>query len=107
VLRCLIINKPILLNFKEIEMESSKLNNDFSSRETTNSNLADSASELLNEGKKYANELYQQGVDKVSEADDMMKEYSDKIAQKIHEKPITAVLIAAGVGMLLASLLRK
>lgn len=69
--------------------------------------VAEAAEELINESKKYAHEVYQHGVDKVSDAEQVVKEYSDKVVQKIHEKPITSVLIAAGVGMLLAAFLRK
>jgi len=78
---------------------------------STESHVADSASDLLNESRKLANELYQKGVGKMGDAEDMVKdtvkEYSDQLVKKIHEKPLTSVLVAAGVGLLLSSLLRK
>jgi len=69
--------------------------------------VMDSANDLVNESKKYANELYQQGMDKVSGAEDVVKQYSDRAAQKIQDKPFTSILVAAGVGMLLSVLFRK
>lgn len=71
------------------------------------SHVAEAAEALLNEGKKFAHEVYQEGIHKVSDAEDVVKECSDKLVQKIHDKPLTSVLIAAGVGMLLAAFLRK
>lgn len=69
--------------------------------------MTDAASELLNEGKKYANELYKEGLNKVSEAEDSVKEYSDDLLKKVQENPLASVLIAAGVGFLLSALLKK
>ncbi len=80
--------------------------------------IADAASELMNEGKKYANELYETGVSKakdmyeqgVSQATDVkenMKEYTETLAVKVKENPIASVLVAAGVGYILSALLKK
>ena len=69
--------------------------------------VGDAASELLKESKKLANELYEGGLEKVSEAEEGMKEYSDELLRKIKENPLSSVLIAAGVGFLLSSLLKK
>ena len=71
------------------------------------SHVAESASELLNEGRKLANELYEQGLHKVGDAQDTVKEYSDNLTKKIQENPLASVLIAGGIGLLLASLLKK
>ncbi len=71
------------------------------------SHLSDAAEDLIKEGKKFANEVYQQGVDQVTNTEELVKDYSEKLVQKIQEKPITSVLLAAGVGILLASFLRK
>ena len=72
-----------------------------------NDGVADAASELLNEGKKFANELYKEGLNKVDEAEDNVKEYSDNLLRKVQENPLAAVVIAAGVGFLLSALLKK
>lgn len=69
--------------------------------------ITDAATDLLNEGKKYASDVYQQGVDKIGNAEEAVKEYSDKLVDIIHEKPITSIIVAAGIGILLASLLKK
>jgi ElaB/YqjD/DUF883 family membrane-anchored ribosome-binding protein len=71
------------------------------------SELMDSASELFCEGKNKAHELYDEGVQKVSETQKTVNEYSDEFVKKVKENPVTSVLIAAGVGYILSSLLRK
>lgn len=68
--------------------------------------VAEAASDLVNEGKKYANELYEQGIDKVNEAEDNIKEYSDQLLRKVQENPLTAVLIAGGIGYLLSKIMK-
>lgn len=69
--------------------------------------VADAASELLNEGKKYAHELYEEGLNKVNEAEDSVKKYSDELLRKVQENPLTSVLIAGGIGFLLSKILKK
>jgi ElaB/YqjD/DUF883 family membrane-anchored ribosome-binding protein len=69
--------------------------------------VADAASELLNEGKKYAHELYEEGLHKMGQAEDSVKNYSDELLKKVQEKPLTSVLIAGGIGFLLAKILKK
>ena len=88
-------------------MASTKSKVDIKNQTTHSSHVAAAAEDLINEGKKFANEVYREGVNKVSDAEEVVKEYSDKIVQKIQEKPLTSVLVAAGVGMLLAAFLRK
>ena len=76
-------------------------------RSNETSHVADAASDLLNEGKKLANDLYEQGLNKVGEAEDNVKEYSDELLNKVQQNPLSAVLIAGGIGFLLAKLLKK
>lgn len=71
------------------------------------SHVAEAASELLNESKKFANELYESGLHRVNEAQDNVKEYSDELVKKVKENPLSALLIAGGIGFLLASILKK
>lgn len=71
------------------------------------SHVAEAAGDLLNEGKKFANELYQEGLDKVSEAEENVKEYSDQLLKKVQENPLSSVLIAAGVGFLISKIFHK
>ena len=65
------------------------------------------ASQLLNESKKMANELYEEGCHRVQDAQDTVKEYSDELVRHVRENPLASVLIAGGVGFLLSALLRK
>ncbi|KTD26844.1 DUF883 family protein [Legionella israelensis] len=65
------------------------------------------ASDLMNESKKFAHELYEDGIDKVHEAQDAAKEYSDVLLNKVRKNPLASVLIAAGVGFLVSAILRK
>ena len=62
---------------------------------------------LINEGKKLANNLYEEGVNKVGEAEEQIKKYADELLQKVQEKPMSSILIAAGVGFLLAKMMKK
>ncbi|KTD34876.1 hypothetical protein Lmor_1409 [Legionella moravica] len=88
-------------------MASTKSKVETKNQNPNSSHVAAAAEELLNEGKKFAHEVYHEGINKVSDAEEAVKEYSDKLVQKIQEKPLTSVLVAAGVGMLLAAFLRK
>lgn len=74
---------------------------------THKARVAEAANMLLNESKKYANELYEDGVDKMGDVQQQAKEYGDEVVDKVKKNPIASVLIAAGVGFLLSSLLRK
>lgn len=58
--------------------------------------LRESASELFEEGKK-----------KISETQDILKEYPEHLIKNIQKNPITSVLIAGGIGFILAKLFRK
>ena len=76
-------------------------------KHTGKANVSQAASHLLDEGKKYAHELYEEGVHKVNDAQQQAKDYSDELAEKVKKNPLSSILIAAGVGFLLSSLLRK
>ncbi len=65
------------------------------------------ASELLNEGKKLAHELYEEGLDKVGDVQKDAHEYSDELLKKVKENPLSSILIAGGIGFLLSMLLKK
>ncbi len=69
--------------------------------------VAEAASELLNESMKLAHELYEDGLNKVGDAQGSAKEYSDELLQKVKENPLASVLIAGGIGFLLSSFFRK
>lgn len=69
--------------------------------------IKDTASELLDESKKMASDLYKQGMDKVNDAEEKVQEYSDLLMSKIHDNPLTSVLIAVGAGLLLSALFKR
>jgi len=71
------------------------------------SHLKEAASDILTDGKKLANELYEDGLDKANKVEEHVKEYSDEILTKIKENPLSSVLIAGGIGFLLSLLLKK
>ena len=80
-------------------------------REDHATKMRQSANDLVNEGKELASELYEQSKDKVkdtmSDAEEYIKTYSDKLVNKIHTNPLSSILVAVGVGMLLSTLFKK
>lgn len=71
------------------------------------SDITESASELFCEGKKKVHEFYEEGMQKAGETQKTVNEYSEEFVKKVKENPVASVLIAAGVGYILSSLLRK
>ena len=71
------------------------------------SHVEEAASELLRDGRKLANALYEDGLHKVNATEDHIKEYSDDLLRKVQQNPLASVLIAGGVGFLLSTLLKK
>ena len=71
------------------------------------SSIEGAATDFLIDGKKLANEVYNEGLSKLNEAEANLKEYSDDILVKIQKNPLASVLVAAGVGFLLSSIIRK
>lgn len=69
--------------------------------------INDATNRMLNEGKRYANEWYEDGMKKINETQQDLQAYSDELVEKIRENPVKAVCIAGGIGYLLSMLLRK
>lgn len=63
--------------------------------------------EYLKEGKKVANDLYVSGLDKMNLDEQDVAKYTAELSEKIKKNPIKSVLIAGGLGFLLASLFKK
>jgi ElaB/YqjD/DUF883 family membrane-anchored ribosome-binding protein len=57
--------------------------------------------------KDAASELYEEGKQKIGQAQANISDYSDELIETIKGKPITSVLVAGGIGYLLSLLLRK
>ena len=84
-----------------------KFNEEQLTGDSRKSNVSEAAQELVNDSKKLANELYEEGRHRVNDVQRNAKEYSDELLEKVRKNPATSVLVAAGVGFLLSSLLRK
>ncbi len=84
-------------------MKNSKENQSYTPRD----HLEAAASELLNEGKKRVNDLYEESLHKVNEVEDNIKECSDRLLKKVQENPLASVLIAGVIGFLLSKLMKK
>ncbi len=69
--------------------------------------VGEAAVQLLNESKKLATELYEEGLKKMGVAEKDLEAYSNEVLDKVRKKPLQAVLIAGGIGFLLSSLFRK
>lgn len=69
--------------------------------------VGDAACDLVNESKKWANEVYEDGMNRVNQAEQEFKVYSDELLFKVQKNPLAAILIAGGVGFILAKLMSK
>ncbi|HHF7367155.1 TPA: hypothetical protein ACPSKY_002280 [Legionella bozemanae] len=69
--------------------------------------IEEAASEVLEAGKKRANEIYEESIKKVTQAEVNIEECANKFVWKIKENPLTSVLIAGGIGYLLAKIMKK
>ncbi len=71
------------------------------------SHVKEAAIELLNEGKKLSNEIYEESLHRIANAEDNLKDQSDVLLNKVKENPLASILIAGGVGFILSALLKK
>ena len=69
--------------------------------------IEEAASDLVSDSKKFASELYQEGRHKFNQAEAELKEYSDVLLLNVKKNPLASVLIAAGVGFLISTILKK
>lgn len=92
-----------------LKKQSHTLHNghDKKARIATKAHLATKAKKLLMEGKKLKKAVYKKGVKKVAAAEKNVKEYSDVFLTSVQEKPLTSVLIAAGIGFILTTIFKK
>lgn len=80
---------------------------DNSQRNNPHAAVAEAAENLVHESKKWAHEMQQEGMKKVCQAEENIKECSDQLLRKVQENPLASVLIASGVGFLLAKIMGK
>lgn len=78
-------------------------------KDTPANNHADGSHlhEYLKEGKKVANDLYTSGLEKINLDEQDVARYTAELSEKIKKNPIKSVLIAGGLGFLLANLFKK
>ncbi|MDP3561242.1 MAG: hypothetical protein Q8R83_03585 [Legionellaceae bacterium] len=69
--------------------------------------MGEAMSDLLVEGKKYANELYEDGLERLNATEKELEYYADELIVKVRKNPLKAVLIAGGIGFLLSAILKK
>ena len=65
------------------------------------------ARDTYHEIKHKAEEFYEEGKKTMCDARDHLKEYSEEVVDYVKEKPISSLLIAGGIGFILAALLKK
>lgn len=100
--------KAITDEAKEIYENGKKHASEFynESKKNVNSIVEDLGS-MSESVKDSAADLYEEGKKCMHHAEAYLCKSSDELAKRIKEKPLSAVLIASGLGWLLASLLRK
>lgn len=69
--------------------------------------MGDAMSDLWVEGKKMANEWYEDGLQRLNTTEHELEQYTDQMVTRIKKNPLKSVLIAGGIGFLFASLLKK
>ncbi|MDI1353091.1 MAG: hypothetical protein PSV35_10070 [bacterium] len=74
---------------------------------STYENVRDNAEHLAHQAKNTASELYNEGRRKVTDVCDATCEHTENLAITIRNKPLTSVLVAAGVGFILSQLFKK
>ena len=67
-------------------------------------NSEEAAAEFMSESKKKVNDLYEHTIDKLGEAQAVVKDYSHKVVDKVYEYPFTSILIVGGVSFLIGGL---
>lgn len=76
-------------------------------KQGTREHVVEVTDEFLEAGKKLANEVYREGLNKIDETQEEIKLYGDKLLRKIQENPLQSLLIAVGAGFLFSLLLKK
>lgn len=62
---------------------------------------------LVHEGKKLVSNIYKDGNTMLHHASNDVKQYSDEMLQKVQKNPLTSILVATGVGIVLSVFLRR
>lgn len=73
----------------------------------TKETVKEAISDLWIEGKKFASEWCEDGMQRIHETEQEVEKYADKVTAHIKENPLKAVLIAGGIGFLFGALFKK
>jgi ElaB/YqjD/DUF883 family membrane-anchored ribosome-binding protein len=74
---------------------------------STYEDLKHNAESIVHQVKEKTADLYEEGKHKVSDIQDSAIDYADDFVKTIKDKPLTSVLIAAGIGYVMSHLLKK
>lgn len=69
--------------------------------------ITEQADQVYQEAKKLGGQIYDEGKNQLDHLHGNIKGHSDKVVQKVHESPLSALAVAAGIGFILGRLLRK
>lgn len=72
-----------------------------------NSHLREAWRNYVDESKKIVNEVYLTGLEKINLQEEELASYRAELVTKIKQNPLKSVLIAGGLGYLLAKVLKK
>ncbi|KTD24538.1 MULTISPECIES: hypothetical protein [Legionella] len=75
--------------------------------ESHRAEIAEQADHVYHEAKKLGEQIYDEGKHRFDELHENVKGHTDKIAHKVHESPLSSLLMAAGIGFILARLFRR
>ena len=94
------------------------MNNKFDNKKSTYETTVDQAQNLYEQGVEKAGAAYEQVKEsvsdlldeskkKISEVQGSLHEYSDELTAFVRTKPLTSILIAGGVGFIIAKLFKS
>ena len=69
--------------------------------------MAAEGSHLIHESEKLAKKIYQDSGNILEEASHKLKQHSDELLHKVQKNPLTSLLLATGVGIVLSVFLGK
>jgi ElaB/YqjD/DUF883 family membrane-anchored ribosome-binding protein len=71
----------------------------------SSTHISNQAHRVVEETKKLGDEIYEEGKEQLEAFQGEIKQQSDQLIEKIREKPLAAVALAAGIGFILARIL--
>lgn len=93
---------------KEIQEKTNDLYND--SKDNASSmyeEIKDRTEAKAHDIKESVQEMYEGSRKKMNNLQDCVSDYSDELIKTVKDKPLTSILIAGGIGFILAALAKK